>query len=197
MLTYQSMKQSSNIMRVFTSFLTLFVLPLSAYAQSYDTLRLCTYNVSELSGESSNLSAFRSILTEIHPDILVCQDVVDNDGVAMLLNAALNIGIVPEYSAVSFNDGPGTDNALYYNFNTIDVVRAEYHSTISRNIAEYVIVPKGTTDTIHLFSAHLTEGSDSMSMNQRIMEAGQLRLLMGERSGGHHYSAYRNPQLLW
>lgn len=158
--------------------LTLF--PFTLTAQNSTQIRVCTYNVLHVGdNDQDRAAAFRTVFGEIRPDILVCQEMDSEEGITMLLDSALNVAGRPTYAGVAFNNGPDTDNALFYNTEIVQFIKVRYHTTDLRDIAEYTMLPLGTTDTLVVLSAHLKAGDDSVSSAKRLEEAKVVRSVVG------------------
>lgn len=149
------------------------------HAQNTIDIRICTYNVLNLGdNDYDRAGPLRTVLAGIGPDILVCQEMNNETGTAMLLDSALNFPAEANFRAVPFNNGPDTDNALFYNAENLEFIEARYHPGPLRDIAEYVLLPRGTTDTLVIFSMHLKAGNDAESEAQRAVEAEIVRGLL-------------------
>lgn len=158
------------------------------YAQTTVGIRVCTYNVLNLGDNDYNRAeAFRTVLEGVRPDILVCQEVNNEIGVQMMLDSVLNYNREAEYRAVPFHNGPDTDNALLYNSQKLQFIEARYHPTALRDIAEYVLLPVGTEDTLVVFAFHLKAGEDSESKAQRLEEAKVARSFIEEISADREF----------
>lgn len=162
----------------FVLFLLLF-LPIASPAQTSADIRICTYNVLHLGDDDyDRAAAYRTVLSGIAPDVLVCQEINNVTGIVMLLDSALNRGVEGTFRSAPFNNGPDTDNALLYNAATVEFIEARYHPTALRDIAEYVVLPVGSADTLVIFTMHLKAGDDAEARAQRVEEAKIVRGLL-------------------
>jgi hypothetical protein len=118
---------------------------------------------------------FRTILTAIHPDILMSQEVTGNTsaGATQFLTNVLNTAFPGEYAVATFIDGDDTNNALFYRTAAFDFVSADTIATPLREIHHWVMRPDGyaaTAAQIHFYSAHLKAGSTGADETQRADE---------------------------
>lgn len=143
-------------------------------ARAEDTLRIATYNLLKYPNDAAGRNPwFRTVLRTLNPDVLVVQEMTSSSGVTQFRDDVLNAGQPGAYTAVPFNDGPDTDNAMFYRTSALTFIGAAYISTALRNIAEYRFRPSGSSDTIRLYSVHLKANQeDSLT---RLAEATILR----------------------
>lgn len=143
-----------------------------------DTVRVCTYYALNYSqdNEDNRAAQFKAVVEEIKPDILVMQDIADAESATHFFTTALDPQV---WSLSVFNDGPGTDQMLYFKFDKLAFLEAVYHPTKHRNIAEYRLLVKSTNDTLVVFSVHFTSGDSEEDATARSGEATalQMRLL--------------------
>lgn len=168
----------------FTLRLLLTLLLLSQLSLAGDTLRLATYNLLNYPGEDAAVRNphFRSVMAYMNPDVLVVQEIQSQSGVTQFRDQVLNAATPNLYSSVVFNDGPDTDNALFYKSSIVTFVRASYIETTVRDIAEYIVKRKNSQEELRLYSVHLKAGMpDSM---QRLSEAQILRTRLNNLPGG-------------
>lgn len=157
--------------------------------QTFDTLRVATYNILNYPGNNSasRNPEFRKILRVIDPDILIVQEMQSSSGVNEFLNQVLNFGQAGTYSAVAFQDGPDTDNALYYKSARVSFQGQIILTTALRDINGYIVRPIGVaSDSLdfRLYSAHLkaSQGFES----DRLAEATILRNHLNALGPGHY-----------
>ncbi|GEM_PF-908793 len=145
-----------------------------ALSQS-DTIRIQSYNVLNYPGSTSSIRNpyFRTVIGQIDPDILVVQEMVSNSGLIQFKSQVLNFATPGLYDSVTFNDGPDSDNGLFYKSAAFSFVSASYIPTALRNIAEYVLLHNGSGEQIRIYSVHL-KASQGFE-NERYQEALILR----------------------
>lgn len=142
-------------------------------AQTYDTLRLTSYNVLNYPGSTAPTRnpRFRAVLNYVSPDILVVQEMTSSSGHNQFRDSILNYSQPGQYVAVPFNDGPDSDNGLFYRPSKVTFLFANYIATELRNIAEYVLKSATAPDTFRVYSLHLKASSGSTNEQQRWREA--------------------------
>ncbi len=127
-------------------------------AQTAGPLRIATYNLLNYPGTTAAARnvAFRTVMWAMQPDLLVAQEVQSAAGVETFLQNVLRVVRPGAYAAAAFNDGPDSDNALFYDSTKIDFADVRYLETALRRIAEFRFVPRtAPADTIRIFSVHL------------------------------------------
>ncbi len=149
-----------------------------ASAQTYDTVRVMTYNLLNYPGNNSATRnpEFRKILRYVSPDILVVQEMISAAGVSGFLSNVLNSGQPGTYSSAPFLDGPDTDNALFFKSSLFSFVDTTVLHTQLRDITGFQLRPAGVgADSVDLriYSCHL---KSSQGFEQdRLAEADTLR----------------------
>jgi endonuclease/exonuclease/phosphatase family metal-dependent hydrolase len=125
---------------------------------SADTVRLCTYNVLQFSAanEDGRIPHFATVMKEIQPDILMCQEVVDGALGALFIADVLKHA---PFAATPFIDGPDTDCQLLYDQLKFSFVSQRRIRTALRDIAEFTLLTKPSNDlkidTLVIYSMHL------------------------------------------
>lgn len=132
-------------------------------------LRVCTWSLLNYSAanEDGRTARFKTVLDEIRSDILVVQDITEQDIVYKLFTEALDPTV---WSLTPFNDGPDSDNMLYFKIAELSFIDATYHATSFRDIAEYRLWLKNADDTLYVFSVHLTAGNTAEDETARLAE---------------------------
>jgi endonuclease/exonuclease/phosphatase family metal-dependent hydrolase len=131
--------------------------------------RVCTYSLLNYSTENEDgrTPRFKMIIDSLQPDILVVQDIAEQDAAFNFFTGALD---PHTWSLSGFNDGPGTDNMLYFKIDDLSFLDVKYHPTALRDIAEYRLWIKSTGDTLYIFSVHLTTGDNAEDETARMAE---------------------------
>ena len=122
------------------------------------------------------VQGMRDAIASIHPDIIVCQEMISASAATYFLTGVLDEAFPGEYLASSFYNGPDTDNMCYYRADVTDLVGQDYHyqaGTTVRYICEYTLRLDGTAAEITVYSMHLKAGSGYES--ERAAEARYLR----------------------
>ncbi|MBI4810039.1 MAG: hypothetical protein HY800_01045, partial [Ignavibacteriales bacterium] len=161
-------------------------IPTATLTINHDTIRIASYNVLNYPNASSTRDPYlRRVVHTMKPDILVVQEMTSSAGVTSYLNNVLNYYQAGLYSTIAFNDGPDTDNHLYFKSSKVSFISASYISTALRDIAEYVVRILGTKDTIRLYSLHLkaSQGYEE----ERFAEATILRNHLNSLSAGSKF----------
>lgn len=153
------------------------LLPAGGRGQSFDTLRITTYNILNYPGTTSAIRnpEFRKVIHTLSPDLLVVQELVSAAGQNEFLTDVLNAYSPGLYAAAPFNDGPDTDNGLFYKVGKWEFVSANYLPTALRNIAEYVVRPINSAQYLYIYSVHLKASSGITNEQARLQEATILR----------------------
>jgi endonuclease/exonuclease/phosphatase family metal-dependent hydrolase len=135
-----------------------------------------TYNVLNLTlGDTlARNPFFRTIFSNVQPDILVCQEMTSQTGVNGFLIRVLN-RVSSGYAAGTFINGLDTDNAIYYKSSLFTFLSNTPIDTELRDINEFRLRHNSTGDTIIIYSVHLKAGDDSADSLKRAAEVDSLR----------------------
>ncbi len=166
--------------------LTLVALTGLVAAQSADAIRVMTYNV--LNYSSGRTTEFREVLAAIQPDVLVLQEVLSQPAVDTFHVLVLENVNPGEWTAGEFDNGPDTDNAIFYRTALIDEIDHYLISTSLRDIDEWTIRPDGYTSEaakLRVYSVHLkaSQGFET----QRLGEVQAMRARMETYPPGQSY----------
>ena len=145
-----------------------------SFAQTQHTIM--TYNVLNLVLTDTLVRNphFRTIFSNIQPDILVCQEMTSQTGVNGFLVRVLN-RVSSGYAAGTFINGFDTDNAIYYKSNLFTFISNTPINTELRDINEFKLVYNATGDTLIIYSVHLKADDSSADSLQRAREVDSLR----------------------
>ena len=164
---------------IFFSCILLFLF--SAKANAQQPIKLMAYNLLNYPNASAFTSdttirnaAYRTTLQATQPDILVVEEMNSQIGVNMILNNVLNANQT-SYAAGTFNDGPDTDNAIFFKSNLFSFVSNTPIRTALRDISEFKLIYLPTNDTIRIFAAHLKASSGASNEALRAAEVDSLR----------------------
>jgi endonuclease/exonuclease/phosphatase family metal-dependent hydrolase len=163
-------------MRYFNHILLTCILAASLNPVFGAPIRVATYNVLNFPDALGfqRLDDLRTAMGYIAPDVVVVQEMISSEGVSLLLDSVMRY-VNNAYTNAPFNDGPDTDNALFYRADRIDYVGAVYHATPNRDIAEYRLVISGTQSDLYLFSVHFKASQGLTNEQIRLQEATILR----------------------
>jgi len=144
------------------------------FAQNQHTIM--SYNVLNLVLTDTTVRNpyFRTIFSNVQPDILVCQEMTSQTGVNGFLVRVLN-RVSSGYAAGTFINGPDTDNALYYKTSLFTFLSNTPIDTELRDINEFRLSHNSTGDTIIIYSVHLKADDSSSDSLQRAEEVDSLR----------------------
>ncbi len=139
----------------------------------------------------------------LKPDILVVQEMTSSSGMTDFYTNVLNIVAPGLFDFVSFNDGPDTDNGLYFRTDKCEVVGYSYITTSLRDIAEYVVRPIYSSEQIRVYSFHLKASTGSANEQIRLSEATALRTHLNNFPPGTNfillgdYNIYNSSEPAW
>jgi len=119
-------------------------------------------------------AAYRVTMQAAQPDILVVEEMNSPVGVNMILNNVLNVNQAT-YSAGIFNDGPDSDNAIFFKSNLFSFVSNTPIRTALRDISEFKLIYLPTSDTIRIYAAHFKASSGASNEALRAAEVDSLR----------------------
>lgn len=185
--------------------LTLTFCGASAVAQTYDTLKVMSYNLLNYPGSnsSSRNPEFRKTLLAVNPDVLIVQEMQSSSGTSEFLGQVLNFGQPGTYSNAPFLNGPDTDNAFFFKSSRVQYVSTTTLTTALRDINGYRFRPAGVNSDsldIWIFSAHLkaSQGFES----DREAEATILRNHLNSLGPGHYifggdFNLYTSSEPAW
>ena len=153
----------------------------SAKVNAQQPIKLMAYNLLNYPNGSAFTSdtttrnaAYRVTMQAAQPDILVVEEMNSQIGVNMILNSVLNVNQVT-YSAGIFNDGPDSDNAIFFKSNLFSFVSNTPIRTALRDISEFKLIYLPTGDTIRIYAAHLKASSGAANEALRAAEVDSLR----------------------
>jgi len=90
-------------------------------------------------------------MTELSPDIIVSQEIVDESGADSLLESFRSFN--PNFECSEFDDGPNTDNMLFYDSSIVSLIGQNSIETYIRYISEYILSLGG--NEFRIYSCHL------------------------------------------
>ncbi len=135
--------------------------------------RVMTYNVLNFSEASGldRIQYFQTIIEEVNPDIVIMQEMINEEGANLMLNALNTNG--QEYTGAEFIDGYNTDNMFYYRTSIATLVSQDTIHTDLRDISEYVVIIG--ENEIRFYSCHLKAGQGPSNRAKRLAEVTILR----------------------
>ena len=159
-------------------FIVLFIL-LAFFAKAQDTITVMSYNILNYPlSNATKADTLKAIIKYTNPDIFLITELNSAAGATTILNDALNVGGVTHYQKAVYQNGPDTDNMIFFNGDKFGLISQHEIPTVLRNISEYVLYYKSpnlatTLDTtfVHCYMAHLKASSTSADSIQRNQEA--------------------------
>lgn len=155
------------------------ILTFTVYSNAQDTLTVMSYNILNYPlSNATKADTLKPIVQSIKPDIFLITELTSGTGATTILNDALNVNGVTYYQKAVYQNGPDTDNMLFYNSDKL-TLKSQYEiATSLRNISEYVLyydngnlTPGSDTTFIHCYMAHLKASNTSSDSLQRRDEA--------------------------
>lgn len=153
---------------------TILFLTVVTYSFSQQNVKVMTWNIHEYSNYNTppeldwDNPALKYVITQINPDILVCQEVLREESVNQLLQYVLEYN----YLSGSFVQSDYMNSALFYKESIFTFVENKIHPTsaYTRPFNEFVLIHKGTSDTLRIFSLHLKANSFSGNNDENIQK---------------------------
>jgi hypothetical protein len=164
------------------------VLACLALPTAAGAVRIMTYNL--LNYSSGRESLYRKILDATNPDLLVVQEILSQGAVNNFASLVLNQVDPGEWAAAPFNDGPDTDNALFYRTSRFDFLAHFIVTTALREIDEWTLRPDAYSSSqanVRIYSLHLKASQGFDNEQQRLGEVADLRARMETFPAGQSY----------
>ena len=147
--------------------------------QAQDTITVMSYNILNYPlSNATKADTLKPIIKHTKPDIFLITELVSSAGATTILNDALNVDGITYYQKAVFQNGPDTDNMIFFNSQKFGLKSQHEIPTVLRNISEYVLYYKSpnlatTLDTtfVHCYMAHLKASNTSADSIQRNQEA--------------------------
>ncbi|MCB0712899.1 MAG: hypothetical protein KDD67_11270 [Ignavibacteriae bacterium] len=160
--------------------LAILLSPLTSAAQEFDTIRICTYNLLQFSGDDlDRTDDFLTVLKEIEPDILVVQGLSSEEGWQLFLDSVMK-KVDPTFEAAPWHDGPDTDNGFFYKSDVIHYARMRILETLPRQTGVYTVLPARNrasgSDSLDLFVTHLNSGNSLEDEALRLESCAMIRM---------------------
>ncbi len=141
-----------------------------------ETIKIVTYNILNFPDAigMQRIDDFRKIIDFEYPDILVVQEMQSQEGIDLFIDSVMNYQ-ENLFEVVPFNDGPDTDNALFYRRDKVEYLSSQYLPTPIRDIAEYRLKIIDSQREFYIFSVHFKSSQGSNNEMIRHQEATILR----------------------
>lgn len=149
-------------------------------------LKIATYNLLNFPNTMGyeRIKYYRQIMDYLKPDILVVQEMQSEFGMELFRDSVLNYK-QNDFSIAPFNDGPDTDNGLFYRRSKSEFVDAIYIPTANRDIARYRLRMKDSKREFYIFSVHFKADAECELI--RLQEAIRLRSHLDSLSDSTEY----------
>lgn len=160
-------------------FFTLLLVLTSFAIKGQDTLTVMAYNILNYpTSNATKADTLKPIIEYIKPDIFLITELRNSSGVTTILTDALNVNGTTSYQSATYQNGPDSDNMVFYNSDKIKLKSQYEIATSLRNISEYVLyydngtlTPTSDTVFIHTYMAHLKASNTPADSAQRYDEA--------------------------
>ncbi len=174
--------------KFFTPVFFPFTVIVFAAVSSAQTAKIVSYNILNFPAVMGmeRIDDYRIVVDFIDPDILVIQEMETQEGVELFLDSVMNY-YGNRFEAVPFNDGPDSDNALFYRSDNIEFLSASYIPTPHRDIAQYILRIKEAQEVFYVFSVHLKSSQGADNEQLRLEEATILRNHLDTLDQGVHF----------
>ncbi len=160
------------------------ILSLSSLLYAQDTVKVMCFNLQNYTpADTSRNQYFRTILKEVHPDLLMVEEITSQVSVNIFLNNVLK-SFEGNYTAGDFvpntySSVDTTNNALFYRsdkFNFVSIT--PIHTYGIRDIDAFKLIHKNSGQTIILFGVHLkaNSGTGDQSANETKRNNGAVSL---------------------
>jgi len=159
--------------------------------KSQETLKVMYYNLLNFPSTSQERAdTLKKIVQHVLPDMFLVNELDNQFGATLILNNALNQNGITHYQQALFEDGPDTDNMLFYNSDKLGLISQNEIETALRDINEYVLYYKApdlstTLDTafFYMYSCHLKAGSTDPNPDYRFAEAQVFKNYLSGKTG--------------
>ena len=135
--------------------------------------RVMTYNALKYADNTNGdrLHYFQTVFEAVHPDVLLMQELINEEGADSLLKALNATG--QEYERVPFINGADTDNMLFFRASLVDFISQDTIKTDVREISEYVVTIG--ENEVRFFVCHLKASQGADNVQERLEEVTILR----------------------
>ncbi len=139
-------------------------------------LRVATYNI--LNYSSGREAHFRTVMTEVQPDVIVVQEILSQSAVDWFRGQVLNQVNPGEWEAATFINGADTDNAMFWRSAIVDTVGHHVIGTALRDIDEWTFRPASHSSSgaeVRIYVVHLKASQGSTNQAKRLAEVQMMR----------------------
>lgn len=150
----------------------------TARAQRFDTVRVCTWNVKNFDADldPTRTAAVESVIRALHLDLIIINGVT-SEFEYTALRVPMFMGMQPRAYSASFRNGENTHNAIFYDpFKLRHIQRkARPIHTKFRDINESIFVVLSSRDTLHILGCQLRAGNTKADSILRAEETALIR----------------------
>ncbi|MEC8839854.1 MAG: endonuclease/exonuclease/phosphatase family protein, partial [Candidatus Neomarinimicrobiota bacterium] len=162
----------------------------SVLSQSNHTI--LTYNLLNYNDEDDREPHYQLIINEIQPDIIVCQEVIADNGFNHFLSDVLNIAQPNEWMGADFtNQSASIDIALFYRHDVFSFISTSLVSTAqstgARDVVEWAMEHNDSGVQFNVYGVHLKASSNPPNPQTRLAEATILRDYLNDLPTGSHF----------
>jgi hypothetical protein len=128
------------IVRTRHTFFILCFICFSGVTSAQDTLTIMYYNILNYSPAiPENTQNLKGIVHYINPDVFAVNEISNDTSAKHILTYVLNTDTLHHYRKTIYNDGPDTDNMLFYNSDKLSLALQDTIQTELRIIDEYLL----------------------------------------------------------
>jgi len=142
-----------------------------------DDLTCMTYNILNYSSSTGAPRApyFRTVITSVAPDMIICQELMSYSGRNHFLTEVLDVVEPGAWTVAPFHDGYDTDRGLFYKPALLEVLDSGWLDTTLRDIDWWHLRELESGVEFRVFTCHLKASQGSDNEQQRLAEATVLR----------------------
>lgn len=161
----------------------LLVLNISLSAQ--EQFRVMTYNLLNYPSKISSTRNpyFKTVVSEVDPDIIITQEVESLSGVVLFQNQVLDTN----YTSGGYVSSSYTSSAMFFKHSKFNFISVNPISTDLRDIVEMTMEYKATKDTLIIYAVHLKASDGTTNEQKRLSEVNNLRAVTDQLPLGAKY----------
>ncbi|TKJ37241.1 hypothetical protein CEE37_14100 [candidate division LCP-89 bacterium B3_LCP] len=134
-------------------------------------IRICSYNVLNFPGSTGTerIAHFQTVLDQVQPDLLVCQEMLSDAGSQQFFEGVLDTSVFDRADWVNYGT---SEYMLYYKQDLFDLVDIYTVLTDLRNweIYELEYIGSGSRPNLFIATNHLKASQGSTNENRRLLE---------------------------
>ncbi len=151
-------------------------------------IKIMTYNLLNYDGTDTTTRNpyFRTVISSVSPDILVVNEMTTLTNMNNFLSRVMN-SFGQTYQRGFFNNGPDTDNGIFFKPSKFNFIWNTVIPTAGRDINEFRLQSIATGDTLRIFAVHLKADTGTVNENKRAAEVDSLRKFTNNLPAGSNY----------